>query len=78
MAEQPIRIPKVHMKVFGSFRAEDMARGFCRMRGYVVSCERNGINAFKAISMLIEGRTPTLISQRLPKPESTVPMRDAA
>jgi hypothetical protein len=38
---------KVHAKISGGFRLVEMAEAFCRMRGYIESCRKNGIAAYK-------------------------------
>jgi transposase len=63
-AERPIRMIKVHMKIIGCFRNVEFARGFCRMRSYIVSAERNGLSACKAVRLLVTGITPDFISDK--------------
>jgi transposase len=77
-AERRFRMTKVHMKIIGCFRSWEMAKGFCRMRGYVVSCQKNGVSAYKAIESLIAGQTPDFIRDRLAAPDSEALADDAA
>jgi transposase len=79
-AERPVRQLKVHAKISGGFRSEDHARGFCRMRGYLISCKKNGISSYDAITMLMEGRIPAFITEALQKvsPEETKVYNEAA
>jgi hypothetical protein len=44
-----------------------MAQGFCRMRSYIVSSQKNGINAYQAIKMLMNDETPKYIDDALAK-----------
>jgi transposase len=66
-AERPVRMLKVRMKISGCFRSVEMAQGFCKMRGYIVSCKKNGIGALEAIQMLTKGETPQFIREWLDK-----------
>jgi transposase len=38
--KRPVRIIKVHMKISGCFRSFQMGQGFCKMRSYIVSCQK--------------------------------------
>jgi transposase len=69
---------KVHMKIIGCFRSWEMAKGYCRMRGYIVSCQKNGVSAYRAIEMLTAGQTPDFIRDRMSAPDSAASARDAA
>jgi transposase len=66
-AERPVRMIKVHLKISGCFRSLKMAQGFCRMRSYIVSSQKNGINAYQAIKMLMNDETPKYIDDALAK-----------
>ena len=61
LVERCVRPVKLHLKVAGCFREKHMARGFLRMRGYMDSCGKNGINGFQAIKMLLNGELPEFI-----------------
>jgi transposase len=61
LVERCVRPVKLHLKVAGCFRKKHMARGFLRMRGYMDSCGKNGINGFQAIKMLLTGELPEFI-----------------
>jgi transposase len=56
---------KLHTKVSGCFRSLEMAKGFCKMRGYVVFCKENGISAYDAIKAIVKGKTPEFIKAKL-------------
>jgi transposase len=66
-SERPIRMIKVHMKISGCFKSLDYAQGFCTMRGYLVTCMKNGINAYEAITMAVKNEVPAFITERLGK-----------
>ncbi len=60
--ERDIRMTKVHQKISGCFRSLDGARIFCRVRGYLSTCQKQGISAADALRLLFEGRLPKLFS----------------
>ncbi|MDR1049640.1 MAG: transposase [Deltaproteobacteria bacterium] len=64
-AERPVRMPKVHARISGRFKTSEMARGLCKMRGYIVSCKMNDISAYESIKMVVQGQTPEFIKARL-------------
>jgi transposase len=64
-AEHAIRPLKLHDKISGWLREEKFAKGHCRMRGCIASCNRNGISASEAIRMLVKGEVPGFIKKRL-------------
>jgi transposase len=69
---------QVNAKIQGFFKSMEFAQGYCRMRGYLVSCKKNGINAYKAIQMLMNGERPAFISAELAKEDTNQKSRDAA
>jgi transposase len=60
-AERPVRSLKVHMKISGCFRSEEFAQNYCKLRGYIESCRKNGISVSVAIRMLVKGEVPEFI-----------------
>jgi transposase len=63
--EQAQRVLKLHMKISGCFKSLEMAASYCRMRGYIDTCRKHGINAYKAIQMALSGQRPYFIAERL-------------
>jgi transposase len=60
-AERDLRPTKTQMKISGTFRSETSATAWARIRGYVSTARKNGLNAFEAILTAINGNpwTPT-------------------
>ncbi|MGH3976087.1 MAG: IS66 family transposase, partial [Pseudonocardiaceae bacterium] len=60
-AERDLRPTKTQMKISGTFRSEESATAWARIRGYVSTALKHGINAFDAIHAAITGNpwTPT-------------------
>lgn len=56
LAENNIRMTKVHRKISGCFRSMEGARYFCRIRSYLSTCRKNGISATEALQTLFEGK----------------------
>ena len=61
LGEQDIRMIKVRMKVSGCFRTIEGARQFARIRGYLSSARKNGINLLDAMTQVFQG-TPFIPS----------------
>ena len=57
-AERDIRMVKVQQKISGCFRSEDGAKIFCRMRSYILTCQKHLISSIDALVMLFHGRLP--------------------
>jgi transposase len=60
-AERDLRPTKTQMKISGTFRSETSAQAWARIRGYVSTARKHGLNAFEAILAAINGNpwTPT-------------------
>ncbi len=59
--ERDIRMTKVQQKISGCFRSSDGAEIFCRVRSYLSTCRKHGMNSSKAMELLFEGRMPDFI-----------------
>lgn len=60
-AERDLRPTKTQMKISGTFRSEASATAWARVRGYVSTARKHGLNAFDVIHAAITGNpwTPT-------------------
>ena len=61
-AENDLRMTKVQQKISGCFRSLKGARIFCRVRSYLLTCQKNGVNPAEALRLLFEGKLPDFIS----------------
>ena len=57
-AENDLRMTKVQQKISGCFRSWDGALMFCRIRGYLSTCRKQGVSASEALRLLFEGKSP--------------------
>ncbi len=55
-AEQDIRMIKVRQKISGCFRTLRGAQVFCRIRGYLSTCRKQGRNLWLALQMAVAGQ----------------------
>ena len=61
--ENDIRMTKVQQKISGCSRFMESARMFCRIRGYLSTCRKNGLSATKELEFLFAGETPAFMSR---------------
>lgn len=64
-AERDVRMMKLKQKISGSFRSEEGARQFCRIRGYLATLRKQGLNVLDALLDLFAGNPKS----PLPQPE---------
>ncbi|MCK5869667.1 MAG: transposase [Methyloprofundus sp.] len=57
-AENAIRMTKVQQKISGCFRSTKGAEIFCRVRGYLSTCRKQGVSATQAMRWVFEGKLP--------------------
>ena len=55
LAERDIRMMKVQQKISGTFRSEDGAHAFCRIRSYLSTARKNALGAMDAIARVFDG-----------------------
>jgi len=65
LIERDLRMAKVQQKISGTFRSQDGADAFCRIRSYISTVRKNAVNAIDAIGSAFEG-CPFLPSSRSP------------
>jgi len=56
--ENDIRMTKVQQKISGCFRSMEGAEIFCRVRGYLLTCQKHGVSSRKAMELLFDGKLP--------------------
>ena len=56
--ENDIRMTKVQQKISGCFKSMDGAKIFCRVRSYLLTAQKHGINPSQALKALFEGKLP--------------------
>jgi transposase len=59
--ENDIRISKVHQKISGCFRSMMGTQIFCRVRGCLITCRKQGVNPADALKDLFAGKLPDFI-----------------
>jgi len=55
LGERDIRMMKVQQKISGTFRTEDGAKEFCRIRSYISTARKNTVGALDALAQLFCG-----------------------
>ena len=61
--ENDLRMTKVQQKISGCFRAMAGAKIFCRVRGYLSTCRKQGLSATEALNLLFEGKDPAFMDE---------------
>jgi hypothetical protein len=60
LSERALRCIKSRMKISGQFESEKTARYFAKIKSYIETCRRNGINEIHALTRLCEGDVYTV------------------
>lgn len=55
LSERDLRMMKLRQKISGTFRSFDALVDFCRIRGYVATARKNGLNALDALRRVFSG-----------------------
>lgn len=61
--ERDIRMYKVQQKISGCFRTMDGAVNFCKVRSYLSTCEKHGVSASDALTLLFNRKMPDFVQQ---------------
>src|SRR5260370_41961552 len=61
--ENDLRMTKVQQKISGCFRSFEGAQIFCRVRSYISTCCKHGIQPTEALQLLFQGRLSEVIAR---------------
>jgi hypothetical protein len=61
--KQDVRMVKLKQKISGTFRSESGAKMFCRIRGYISTLRKQGLNVLDAFISLFSGHPQSPIPQ---------------
>ena len=59
--ENDLRMTKVQQKISGCFRSMEGARMFCRIRAYLITCRKHGVEPTTALNSLFKGKLPDFV-----------------
>ncbi|MFQ6895645.1 MAG: IS66 family transposase [Turicibacter sp.] len=57
LAERDVRMTKTKQKISGCFRTEKGAHCFARIRGFISTCQKQGLNIIESIETILMGNT---------------------
>lgn len=56
-AERDVRMMKVQQKISGTFRSQQGAKTFCRIRGYLSTLKKHSLSALRGIEASLQGKS---------------------
>jgi transposase len=59
--ENDIRMTKVQQKISGCFKSIEGAKIFCRVRSYLLTCQKHGISPTDSLKLLFSGKLPEVL-----------------
>lgn len=60
-SENDIRMTKVQQKISGCFKSMEGAKIFCRVRSYLLTCQKHGVSPTDALKSLFNGELPAVL-----------------
>lgn len=63
--ENDLRMTKVQQKISGCFRSMEGAYIFCRIRSYILTCQKHNVKITDALELLFQGKMPDFINALL-------------
>ena len=60
--ENDLRMIKVQQKISGCFRSMEGAYMFCRIRSYILTCQKHDLKITDALDLLFQGKMPDFIN----------------
>jgi transposase len=61
-AERDVRMMKVQRKISGCFRNWEGAKIYCRIRGYISTCLKQGMTASEAVNLIFQDTLPDFVA----------------
>jgi transposase len=64
VGENDLRMTKVQQKISGCFRSMEGAHIFCRIRSYLLTCQKHDVTMTEALELLFQGKMPAFMSDK--------------